>query len=197
MYLNKFYFLYVVLMLYGMKIEESVTIGHSGRKTTDNSDDEISFSSRNIDQDDIILIGCCKDIDWIESVLTVCKKLTPICQIEQMQKSKTVLNRKNIKAIIYVASRSTQQSYDLKWMIDCLTQSEYLPGKVFAVVRDKVIVPDMFPESKQFHVSSEKKEWLPDLIDTFSKTGTACLVFTIISTTLYLHRQISWIKFFN
>lgn len=183
-------------MLYGMKIKETISIGHSDRKTTDDYYDDSCFFSWNIDQDDILLIGCCKDIDWIESVLTVCKKLTPICQMEQKEKSKTVLSRKNIKAIIYVASTSSQQSYDLKWMNDCLTQSEYLPGKVFAVVRDKVKVPDMFSESKQFHVSSEQKEWLPDLIDTFSKTGAACFVFTYISTTLYLHSYISWIKFF-
>ncbi|XP_071136383.1 uncharacterized protein [Mytilus edulis] len=159
------------LWLYGMEIKERVSTAHSDRKSTYDSDDEKLACTCIHGNDDILLIGCCKDIDWIGSVVTVSKRLTPICPIEQKQKSKKVLNRENMKAVIYVASMSSQQSYDLKWMIESLTQSRYMPTKAFTVVRDKVMAPDIFPESKQFHVRSEQNEWLPDLIDAFVKLG--------------------------
>ncbi|CAG2202160.1 unnamed protein product [Mytilus edulis] len=175
------------LWLYGMEIKERVSTAHSDRKSTYDSDDEKLACTCIHGNDDILLIGCCKDIDWIGSVVTVSKRLTPICPIEQKQKSKKVLNRENMKAVIYVASMSSQQSYDLKWMIESLTQSRYMPTKAFTVVRDKVMAPDIFPESKQFHVRSEQNEWLPDLIDAFVKLGIVCSVFTCTLIVLYFY----------
>lgn len=60
-------------------------------------------------------------------------------------------------------------------MLESLNQSKYFPEKVFTVVRDQVIAPDMFQRSKQTHVSKEQKECLPDLIDTIARTGMFCI----------------------
>lgn len=159
-------------MLYSMKINMVTYINRFERRNThDFGNETLPFSVN----PDILLIGCCKDIEWIESVLIICQKLTPICQIDQKQKSIKVLNSENITAIIYIASSVSQQSQNLQSMLESLNQSKYFPEKVFTVVRDQVIAPDMFQRSKQTHVSKEQKECLPDLIDTIARTGMFCI----------------------
>lgn len=163
---------FVVLMLYGMQIKENTLLQSSKMKFAD-----ISFDSKkrsiiaDFHKPNMLLIGCFKDVEWVESILTVCESLTPICQIQNTKMSKKLLNTKTVKYIVYIASRSSQGSYNLKPLLECLSESKRLTNEIVTIRRDNVMPSDILIESKQISISDAEEEWISGLMDAIAMTG--------------------------
>lgn len=160
------------MMIYSVNIKDNVSIPLSEMEfLQDEYDDTRTYK----DQTYMLLMGCSNDIRWIESVLTFCKSVALICHLGNKEKSKKLLNSKNINTFIYIASKSSQRSHTLKSMLQCLSESKHLQNNVITVIRDDVIISDLLKDSKQIRVKINEKDWLPDLMDAIASSGKFCI----------------------
>ncbi|CAC5366413.1 unnamed protein product [Mytilus coruscus] len=180
-----------VLMVYSMKIKDNALLPTSKLPFfRTNDDDSKGITITNLDHTNMVLLGCFDDVEWVESILTVCESLTPICQIQNTKMTKKLLNQ--VKHIVYIASMSSQESYNLKPLLECLSESKLLPKKIVTIKRDHIMLPDVLKKSKQINISVVEKEWVSNVMDAIAMTGS-----TLYSLTLFMKKNSTRIRNFN
>lgn len=157
-------------MVYSMKIKDYALLPPSKQPFFRSNDDESKgITIMNLDHTNMVLLGCFDDVEWVESILTVCESLTPICQIQNTKMTKKLF--KQVKHIVYVVSMSSQEYYNQKPLLECLSESKRLPEKIVTIKRDHIILPDVLKNSKQISIGVVKEEWVSNLMDAIAMTG--------------------------
>lgn len=161
---------YVVMMLFSVKIKDNVLLSPFEKTSLETNFDSVGEPTTSYHNDTyMLLIGFVKDIVWIQSVLTFGECFTPVCEIDNIEMSKKLIDSVFINTILYIASKASEESHPLKSMLEYLRKSEYLLNKVITVVIDTVITPDMLKYSAQIKATDE--ELLQKLMDAIASTG--------------------------